>query len=392
MSVINQVLIDLEKRRASSAERGVVPNHVRALPEGERQPRWGWIAVGGLVAVAAIAGAWALLSGFELPGWRAPAPIAPLSTETAIEKVVASSAGVEENAQPGEQSQIGQLASRLSFELSNPPEVASPPPADAGTPRAPLPAARVLGRASGEPATRSEPAVAREELVAPARPEKTKAPAVVAAARPSAGAPPDKPEIKKQVRQPTPREQAENEFRKAVASLHQGRLAEAQEGFQAALDLYPGYHGARQALVGLLLEGRKPGDAERVLQEGVRLAPAQIGFATTLARLQVDRGDNATAIATLQKGLDYAQGSPDYLAFLAALLQRAQRHHEAIEQFQAALRLRPAAGVWLLGLGLSLQTINRTAQAQDAYQRAKATGSLNPELTAFADQRLRQLQ
>ena len=142
----------------------------------------------------------------------------------------------------------------------------------------------------------------------------------------------------------------------------------------------------------MLLEGKSLGDAERVLQGGVRLAPAQIGFTTTLARLQVDRGDNATAIATLQKGLDFAQSSPDYLAFLAALLQRAQRHNEAIEQFQAALRLRPDAGVWLLGLGMSLQAINRTADAQEAYQRARTTGSLNPELAAFADQRLRQLQ
>ena len=36
MSVINQVLLDLEKRRASAAERGVLPNHVRALPDSGR--------------------------------------------------------------------------------------------------------------------------------------------------------------------------------------------------------------------------------------------------------------------------------------------------------------------------------------------------------------------
>lgn len=392
MSVINQVLIDLEKRRASSAERSLVPNHVRALPEGEQAPRWGWIAAGGLAVVVAAAGAWVLLSGFELPGLRARAPIAPLSTEAAIEKVVAASAGVKEEPQPREESQIGLLASRLSFELSNPPEASSSPRADAGAARAPLPAARVLGKASGEPAVRSEPAMAREEPAPAARPDKAKTPAVVATAKSSVGTPEGKPVIQKQVRQPTSHDQAENEFRKAAAALHQGRLTEAQEGFQAALDLNPGYHGARQALVGLLLEGKRLGDAERVLQEGVRLAPVQIGFTTTLARLQVDRGDNATAIATLQKGLDFAQGSPDYLAFLAALLQRAQRHNDAIEQFQAALRLRPGAGVWLLGLGMSLQAVNRAAEAQDAYRRATATNSLNPELAAFADQRLRQLQ
>ena len=47
-----------------------------------------------------------------------------------------------------------------------------------------------------------------------------------------------------------------------------------------------------------------------MLQEGIKLAPEQIGFAMTLARLQVDRGDGPGAIATLQGSLAHAQASP----------------------------------------------------------------------------------
>jgi MSHA biogenesis protein MshN len=111
-----------------------------------------------------------------------------------------------------------------------------------------------------------------------------------------------------------------------------------------------------------------------------------------LARLQADRGDNAQAIATLQSGLEYARSSADYVAFLAALLQRQGRHEEAIVYFQAALQLRPRTGVWWLGLGMSLQAANRPADAQTAYQQARAAGNLHPELAALAEQRLRQLQ
>jgi len=77
---------------------------------------------------------------------------------------------------------------------------------------------------------------------------------------------------------------------------------------------------------------------------------------------------------------------------VAALLQRQGRHEEAIEQFQVALRLRPGAGVWWLGLAISLQAANKAAAAQDAYRQARAAGNLHPELAAFAEQRLRQLQ
>ena len=73
-------------------------------------------------------------------------------------------------------------------------------------------------------------------------------------------------------------------------------------------------------------------------------------------------------------------------------LQRQSRHQEAVEQYQAALRLAPGSGVWLMGLGISLQALNRTTESQEAFQRAKATNTLNPELQAFVDQRLRQLQ
>jgi MSHA biogenesis protein MshN len=142
----------------------------------------------------------------------------------------------------------------------------------------------------------------------------------------------------------------------------------------------------------VLVESRKLADAERVLQDGVALAPAQIGFAMALARLQIDHGDVAQAATTLRKSLDYAQGSPEYVAFFAAALQRQGRHEEAIEQFQSALRARPNSGVWWLGLGISLQAANRAADAQEAFRRARAANNLSPELAAFVDQRLKQLQ
>ena len=239
---------------------------------------------------------------------------------------------------------------------------------------------------NAESATDATPA----GVATPARSDAGKRAAVAPAKSSSDAA--SRPEIKKEMRAPTPRDLAENEYRKAVASLNQGRLAEADEGFRAALSLYPEHHNARQGLIGLLVQGKKLEEAERVLEEGGKLTPGQIGFNMLLARLQADRGGDAQAIATLQRGLEHAQGSAEYTAFLAALLQRQGRHEEAIEQFHFALALRPGSGVWWLGLGLSLQATNRPAAAQEAYRQALAAGNLNPDLAALAEQRLRQLQ
>jgi len=405
MSVINQVLVELEKRRASGAERGTLPDHVRALPDGDgNEDGIAWrFAVGGAAVIVLVGMIWLAVERYGFPRLSSKGTPPPAVAEAVIEKVVLASAasvvdGTSDVAAGGAQSQAWAPVSRLSFELARAPAaqpVAEPAP-EAAAPRGAVPATRVLARAGNErsspaagdtPAVPPTPAVAEDSSGAPPAGQATpQRPAAKAAAVPAA-----KGEIEKQVRQPTARELVDQEYRKAATLLQQGRLAEAQDGFRATLNLQAGHHGARQALVALLLQAKVHGEAERLLQEGMRLAPEQTGFSMTLARLQVDHGDIAAAIATLQGGVGHAQGNPDYLAFLAALLQRQGRHDEAIQQFSAALRSKPGTGVWWLGLAMSLQAVNRTADAQDAYRRAKAS-NLNAELAAFADQRLRQLQ
>jgi MSHA biogenesis protein MshN len=364
MSVINQLLVDLERRRAGPAERGALPSHVRALPEGGKETDWGWVVGGAAIAGAVIAAGWFVFTGYEASPVK-PNPPAPRSgAEVAIERVVTATAGVATPLAPEER--IASLlpespASRMSFELSSVPD---------------------------------EPVEAEPPAAKAARPERAEAgkSAPGPSAKKAAGTAAGRPEIRKQDRPPTARDLAENEYRRGAASLQQGRRAEAQEEFQAAIGMLPEHHGARQGLIGLLVRAGQFGEAERLLQDGLGIAPEQTGFTVTLARLQVDRGDNAQAIATMQAGLQYAQGNPDYAAFLAALLQRQSRHEEAVVQFQSALRAKPAPGVWWLGLGMSLQAVKRNADAQEAYRRARASGNLQPELAALAEQRLKQLQ
>jgi MSHA biogenesis protein MshN len=89
--------------------------------------------------------------------------------------------------------------------------------------------------------------------------------------------------------------------------------------------------------------------------------------------------------------LPYAGANPDYHAFLAGALEREQRHREAAEQYQAALRLAPGNGVWWMGLGMSLQADKRNAEALEAFQRARTSGMLSAELQAFVERRLQQM-
>jgi MSHA biogenesis protein MshN len=195
--------------------------------------------------------------------------------------------------------------------------------------------------------------------------------------------------IDKQPRLGTPRERAEQEYRRGIAALNLGRLGDAQGALRSALKEDAGYQEARQLLLKLLVEQRSLEEARQLLAEGLAVVPSQVSWIMTLARLQIEAGDAKAAWATLEAGLPYARNSSEYQGFAGGVLHRLQREPEAADAYRAALRLAPNDGRWWLGLGLALEAGGAAGEARQAFQNARASGSLSPEMTVFVDQRLR---
>lgn len=338
MSVINQVLNELEQRGAGAApERDMV----RAVPPARRSLIKPLLLLLGLAALGASAWLYARKSP-AMP----PKPALPVV-----------SAGPVTAPEPD----LLPPASRLSFELS----------------MVPLPSSsREAKNAISAAVAPQRPAGDQGKTPAAETPD---APVVLAAA--AGGLP---------LKQVSPAQRADAEFRRGIALMQQGRIPEAIASYEMALQLDAGLQVARQALVALLLEGKRGADAERVLQEGLKARPEQTGFAMLLARLQVERGALEPASATLGKSLPYADDQADYQAFVAALLQRQERHKEALNHYQIALQLVPGNGVWLMGYGISLQAVQRNADAKEAFRRALDSQTLPSELQKFVQQKLRQ--
>jgi MSHA biogenesis protein MshN len=200
----------------------------------------------------------------------------------------------------------------------------------------------------------------------------------------------ESPEIQ-QLKTITPEQRAANEFSKANLAVQEGRTNDALEGYRNVLLIDPTRKDARRAWVGLLLKLKRNDEAESVLKKGLRHDPHDTTFAMLLARLEVESGDVSLALETLQKTLPYAEGQGEYQAFVAALFQRQNRHEEAVAHYQLALKLAPNNGIWLMGMGISLQALQRTDEARAAYQRALASNSLNAQLQAFVQNKLKEL-
>jgi MSHA biogenesis protein MshN len=200
------------------------------------------------------------------------------------------------------------------------------------------------------------------------------------------------PRIERQDREPGIRERTEASYRRGVEAMQDNRLPAAEQALREALALSPGHEPSRHALLGILVQQRRNADAEALLAEGQRQNPAQVGFAMALARLQAERGDTAAALDSLQRSAAAGRERPEFLGFQAGLLSRIGSHADAVLYYRSALRMVPQNAVWWMGLGISLEADRRPSEAAEAFQRARETTGLNAELTAFVDQRLRNLR
>jgi MSHA biogenesis protein MshN len=388
MSLINRMLQDLDARSSDRAGTANIHAQVRPVSEpGGIRPVW-WIA---LVVLAILIGAgisWFWLSRLApavtapaTPTGAAAAPALPppqLDLKYVPDPTAAPPQVQADSAGSGKNANLPITEAPAAVAQQAPPAIVS-----SGVPPQSPPAVAAQAPAVAVPAVPPEP------VAVPAKPaaQKKRAPEERAKA-PDVGVPAN---THKQVKELTPQQRAENEFRRATLLMQQGRMVETMAGLEQALQLDPLHATARQTLVGLLVDSKRHDEAMRKLHEGLALDPSQAGMAMILARLQVEKGELRPAVETLQHTLPYSADRPDYQAFLAALLQRQLRHKDAIDHYLLALRNAPQNGLWWMGIGISYQAENRLTEAQEAFTRAKASNALSSELLAFVEQKLKQL-
>lgn len=390
MNVISQVLTELEKRGADALPGGYALRVVH-LPENRRKAA---LLMGGVLILVCLAGwlgwYWQHKTAAPESAVQAPAklisapkiapqppapsqPVAAVAPETpqvdeVIQKETVQKA--DDTLVPGMNSEPG-ISTKLSGSHTK------PPAAKGGQSQHKAAKARhAMQKTVAVPAGITDEQAGAHEQPEPAAERKAQA----------VGS-----KVDKRSKQASVQQQADNEFHKAIGLMQQGHIDEALAGYEAALSLDAGHDAARQAMVALLLENKRNEDAERVLQDGLKNNLKHSGFAMILARLQVEREVPWSALLTLQKTLPYASRNADYQAFVAALLQRLNRHKEAVTYYQKALQLTPNSAVWMMGQGISLQALQRKEEAREVFNRAIEMHTLSKDLQEFVKQQLKEL-
>ena len=372
MSIINKMLQDLDRRQGmSNPDAAMAMPQVRTVPAARKDREWFWriiavLMIGALCWVGWVA--WQLQ-----PREPVVTPAAFKASQEALRRQPALTAAAERK--PMAQTPVAE----------KPVLAPQPPVAEKPAPVAEKPAPALRDQPRAKAAVAPVPPVAP----APAKLDLDLPPARILQAPAQAQGP---VRVEKKDRVGTSEERAESDFRRGAVLLNQGRAAEAEEAFGAAITAYPGHEAARQALVAVNLEYGRIDVARRLLQEGVALNAGNPRFAAVLARIYLERRDYGAALDVMNDVKMPELNGPELQSMRGSVLQKMGRHAEAADAFRISLRGMPQNGAAWLGLGISLDALGRRPEAAESFRRAAATGMLGSEASNYAEQRARQLQ
>jgi len=285
MSVINQMLQDLENRHSAREADASISAQLRAVPKRSRiHPAW-WAIL--LLALTIVAGmlVWRTWSSKDAATLASTAAGALATQEK-------NSRDVQHSLQPRPSPVLSQHALpdlKLAMQISAAQDLSSV--RLQATENRPLPAQQtVVPVASRVDPVRPAAVSANSASPQPDADSGKSNPVALAQTFPAPGSRVDTGRntevataaVAKQIKEITPQQRAENEYGKAISLLQQGRTTEAIELLGNVLQFDPGNTAARQTLVGLLVAGKRYGEAERSLRDGLKLNPGQTGLAMIL--------------------------------------------------------------------------------------------------------------
>jgi MSHA biogenesis protein MshN len=362
LSLINQMLKDLEKRSPSGAPGGQgLPSGVvsAAGPGRRRRVPWPWLL---LVLPALVGIAWSVRFFGSGPVAEPAGKVLTAPPPAGEPAAVAVPAKVRPAA--AEQVSVREESGR---EESGPARLEPLPPE----------------RQAGPPLVVADPAPA------------------VDAPKPAVDLPPSSPAgghapaegLVRQEVQPTPRERADNLFRDGLATLRQGRPQQAETALRTALAIEPAHTGARDLLLRVLMRQNRQAEIRDLLAEGVRDVPHHLPYRIHFARLLVEEGALEQARQELTRDPRPAIAeAPDLYAMLATVHQRRGDYAEAARTYRLLLAVRPEQAVWWMGLGIALEGADSYNQAEQAYRQALSRGGLSAGLQAYVRGRLAVLE
>lgn len=181
------------------------------------------------------------------------------------------------------------------------------------------------------------------------------------------------------------------EMQKADALESQGVLGQAMQVYRNVLKHEPEQHSARKKLAALLYGQSRFNQAKQILEQGYLLYPEQQTYLLLLARVYLAGNDAVQAMATLDKMKDAGPEAKQKWLQISVLAQKQQNFSKAEEAFRQLAIIEPNQGRWWMGYAFALDSQQDYAKALGVYQQAIASQNLSAQSRQFVENRIQVL-
>jgi MSHA biogenesis protein MshN len=354
MSLINQMLRDLESRNTANNEPSTLQHNIQITqPSQSKTPILLW-------SLLAVVTAWATYSAYQYS--KSPAKAAPVIIPDTVKKDPPPILSYEKVlAAPNA---VTDPAPKIEFKPSEnttiqPVPAAQPePPPQPKQPTQPIQTAAAAQTASkivAEPSEKKMPLASKQPI-------------------------PVKPATAKQ--------QADLLYQQAENNLSD---YSAISKLEQALQLDPRHLKARLLLAKALHNQRQINRTAAFLDQSLSLFPDNLQFINTRAQLYLQQKNPSAALKTLQS-IDLLNSSNEtYLSLLAASYQQLQFFADAAKVYKKLVSINQEKAENWLGLALSQEKLGNSKLAREAYQQALSKNTLNESITNYIKQRLAEL-
>ncbi len=166
------------------------------------------------------------------------------------------------------------------------------------------------------------------------------------------------------------KEDSENIFKKASSAHREGRLAEAEKGYQEALKRRPDWGQALNAIGTLFLDQSRPDKAKKIFEKAAGLSPPNLPACYNLGRLKQQENDHRGAIAFYRIMLDKQPNIGEAWNNLGVAYREIGKPDDAISCFRKAVAFAPEMAEAWNNLGVAQDELNLAENALHSYRKA----------------------
>jgi predicted Zn-dependent protease len=182
---------------------------------------------------------------------------------------------------------------------------------------------------------------------------------------------------------------AARSYKQARLYLDEWKTNEAKTELERTLLFDPGHISARELLAAMLLQQGDEFGAESLVDVGIINSPEHSPFVQLKARILSSRGDVQGAIVTMESVAPDRTHQNDHNTTLAALYQKSGDHAKAVSGYLALIESDPEEPALWSGLAISLDALGQYKAALKSYKQALRGPMLSPELRRYAHQRVK---